>query len=58
MVTQVQHNALVERVRNLETAESEQRKAKAQQWFAIGLSILGMVGTIVTGLILFNLSGA
>lgn len=57
MVTQAQHEATLERVRNIELDLAEQRKVKAQQWFAIGISILGMVGTIVTSLILYNFSG-
>jgi hypothetical protein len=56
MVTQIQHAAATARLDRLETAEAEQRKTRAQQWFAIGLAILGVVGTIVGGLILASLT--
>ncbi|ANJ26830.1 hypothetical protein [Agromyces aureus] len=44
------------RLKELETELAEARKTKAQQWFAIGLSILGIVGTIIAGVIVFNLN--
>lgn len=58
MVTQAQHDAATRRISVLEANEAEQRKTKAQQWFAIGLSFLGMVGTVVTGVILISIRGA
>lgn len=58
MVTQAQHDAATRRISVLEANETEQRKTKAQQWFAIGLSFLGMVGTVVTGVILYSIRGA
>lgn len=58
MVTQVQHAAATDRITKLETERDEQRKTKAQQWFAIVLSFLGMVGTVVTGIVLFSIKGA
>lgn len=58
MVTQVQHTAATDRIQKLETDRDEQRKTRAQQWFAIGLSFLGMVGTVVTGIVLFSIKGA
>ncbi|MDJ0323158.1 hypothetical protein QMG61_05195 [Cryobacterium sp. PH31-AA6] len=58
MVSQSQHSAATDRITKLEADRDEQRKAKAQQWFAIGLSFLGMVGTVVTGIILFSIRGA
>ncbi len=44
------------RLRQLETELADARKTKAQQWFAIGLSILGIVGTIIAGVIIFNVN--
>lgn len=44
------------RIKQLESENADARKVKAQQWFAIGLALLGMVGTIVTGVVLFNLN--
>lgn len=44
------------RLKQLEDDRDAERKTKAQQWFAIGLSGLGMLGTIITGVILFNLN--
>ena len=58
MVTQAQHDAATARISALEADQTEQRKTKAQQWFAIGLSFLGMVGTVVTGVILYSIRGA
>lgn len=44
------------RLKQLEDDREAERKTRAQQWFAIGLAVLGMVGTIITGVILFNLN--
>jgi len=55
LVTQVQHAAALLRIDKLEVDMADQRKVKAQQWFAIGLSIFGVVGTIIGGLILNSL---
>lgn len=56
MVTQVQHAAAVLRIETLERDSAEQRKTRAQMWLAIGLSILGIIGTIVGGLVLTSLT--
>ncbi|MBN9209365.1 MAG: hypothetical protein J0H96_11965 [Microbacterium ginsengisoli] len=44
------------RIKQLENDLADARKTKAQQWFAIGLSGLGVLGTIVAGVIVFNLN--
>lgn len=44
------------RLRQLEDDRDAERKTKAQQWFAIGLSGLGVLGTIIAGVIVFNVN--
>ncbi|MCI2959557.1 hypothetical protein MN032_17875 [Agromyces atrinae] len=44
------------RIKQLETELSDARKTKAQQWFAIGLSLLGLVCTIVAGIVVFSIN--
>lgn len=46
-----------DRLKQLEDDREADRKTKAQQWFAIGLSGLGVVGTIIGGLILNAVKG-
>lgn len=36
---------------------ADERKTKAQQWFAIGITLLGGIVSIITGVIAFNLKG-
>jgi hypothetical protein len=55
VVSQSLFATLVDRVTALEREHTEQRKTRAQQWFAIGLSILGIAGTIIAGIVLYNL---
>ncbi|MGG7510917.1 hypothetical protein [Plantibacter sp. YIM 135249] len=45
-----------ERLKQLETDQAEQRKTKAQQWFAIGMALFGIVCTIIAGVIVFNVT--
>ena len=45
------------RIKQLEDDRESDRRTKAQQWFAIGLSGLGVVGTIIGGLILNAVKG-
>lgn len=45
------------RLKQLEDDRDAERKTKAQQWFAIGLAGLGVVGTIIGGLTLNALRG-
>lgn len=44
------------RIAQLESENTDQRKTKAQQWFAIGLAGLGFVSSIVTAVVVFNLN--
>lgn len=44
------------RIRALETELAEARKTKAQQWFAIGLALFGLVCTIVGGVVVFSIN--
>lgn len=44
------------RIKQLENDREADRKTKAQQWFAIGLSGLGVLGTIIAGVVVFNLN--
>ncbi len=44
------------RIKALETAREEDRKTKAQQWFGIGLAIVGAIGSLAVGLILAGLN--
>lgn len=44
------------RIKQLEDDRDAERKTKAQQWFAIGLSGLGVLGTIIAGVVVFNLN--
>jgi hypothetical protein len=55
VVSQSLFATLVDRVTTLEREHAEQRKTRAHQWFAIGLSILGIAGTIIAGIVLYNL---
>ncbi|WP_350351869.1 hypothetical protein ABS642_00710 [Microbacterium sp. A8/3-1] len=45
-----------ERVRDAGRIAEEQRKAKAQQLFAIGLAGFGIVGTVISGIILWTVT--
>lgn len=45
-----------ERVRDAGRIAEEQRKAKAQQLFAIGLAAFGIVGTVISGVILWTVT--
>lgn len=45
------------RLRELEGAQDDARKTKAQQWFAIGLAGLGAIGSIIGGVILNAMNG-
>lgn len=45
------------RIKQLEDDRDADRKTKAQQWFAIGLSGLGIVGTIIGGIVLTAIRG-
>ena len=44
------------RIKQLEQDREQDRRSKAQQWFAIGLSGLGVIGTIIAGVVVFNLN--
>jgi hypothetical protein len=45
------------RIKQLETDLAESRKTKAQQWFAIGLALLGVVGSVVAGVLIPVING-
>lgn len=57
MVSQAIFSTALERIAAIESELADQRKTKAQQWFAIGMSILGLFLTVIGGVILFNLKG-
>ncbi|WP_114587730.1 hypothetical protein [Microbacterium arborescens] len=44
------------RLAALEAENADNRKTKAQQWFAIGLAGLGFVSSVITAIIVFNLN--
>jgi hypothetical protein len=52
-----ENKRLQARLKDLETDQADQRKTKQQQWFAIGISALGAVGSLVVGVVLFNVRG-
>lgn len=46
----------IARIQALETALDDQRKNRAQMWFGIGISLLGSLGALVTGVVIWTLN--